>query len=730
MLPGSFKIIIFALAKLEKIFVVLPLSMVPEFLDTDITYLKGVGPKRAEIFKKEFGIRTFRDLLYYFPYRYVDRSRFYSVAELNKDLPYIQLKGKFISLELQKIGANKKKLVGTFTDNTGVVEVVWFQGIDWISKSVDANKTYILFGKPSEFSGRINIVHPEMEELSKWQSKPQVTLAPQYSTTEQSKNNYINSKTFQTLIATLLPEIHGKVLETLPRHIIQKYNLLGLEKTLCELHFPGSAEMLRQAQYRIKFEALFIIQLNIQKAKLHRHSTVRGFVFERKKDNYLKECFHKKIPFKMTGAQTRVLQEIRADVCSGRQMNRLLQGDVGSGKTLVALLTMLMAVDNGYQACLMVPTEVLAQQHYRSLSKLLDGIGVTIRLLTGSTKLRERTEIDRGLRDGSLNILVGTHALIEETVVFKNLGMAVIDEQHRFGVEQRAKLWKKNELAPHILVMTATPIPRTLAMTLYGDLDVSVIDELPKGRSKIITRHYTDAYRLKVYGFMRKQIEEGHQVYIVYPLISESEKTDLKDLEDGYDRITREFPTPDYHVAVVHGRMKPDQKELGMRLFEKNDAQIMVATTVIEVGVDVPNATVIVIESAERFGLSQLHQLRGRVGRGSAQSYCILMTKPNLSENAYSRISTMVNSTDGFEISETDLKLRGPGDMEGKQQSGFAFDLKMASLSQDGQLIQYVRDIANEILDDDPTLEKPENGLLVKALKEFNRDKVNYGSIS
>lgn len=705
--------------------------MATEFLDTDITYLKGVGPKRAEIFRKEYGIATFRDLLYYFPYRYVDRSRFYSVAELNKDLPYIQIKGKFLGFDLQKIGAgNKKKLVGRFTDGSAIVEIVWFQGIDWICKSVNQAKTYIIFGKPSEFNGRINIVHPEMEELSKWQSKPQMNLAPQYSTTEKSKDNYINSKTFQSLLATLIPETKGKILETLPRYIIEKYNLLGLETALWTLHFPENAEMLQKAQYRIKFEELFVLQLNILRLKLYRRGSEKGFMFDRSKDNYLKECFHKKIPFRMTGAQTRVLQEIRADVCSGHQMNRLLQGDVGSGKTLVALLTMLMAVDNGYQACLMVPTEVLAQQHYRSLSKMLDGINVSIRLLTGSTKHKERVEIDARLRDGSINILVGTHALIEDTVVFKNLGMAVIDEQHRFGVEQRAKLWKKNELAPHVLVMTATPIPRTLAMTLYGDLDVSVIDELPKGRSKIITSHTTDAYRLNVYAFMRKQIAEGHQVYVVYPLISESENTDLKDLEDGYDRITREFPIPNYHVAVVHGRMKPDQKELGMNLFEKNVAQIMVATTVIEVGVDVPNATVMVIESAERFGLSQLHQLRGRVGRGSSQSYCILMTKDKLSENAYSRISTMVNSTDGFEISEKDLKLRGPGDMEGKQQSGFAIDLKMASLSQDGQLISYARNIASDVLDDDPDLSKPENALLVKALKELNKNKTNYGSIS
>ncbi|MCF0206842.1 MAG: ATP-dependent DNA helicase RecG [Bacteroidales bacterium] len=704
--------------------------MSPEYLDTNIAYLKGVGPKRAEVLKKEYGISTFRDLLYHFPYKYIDRSKFYTINTLQKDLPYIQLKGKFISLELQQLGPKKKKLVGVFSDGTGNIEILWFQGFDWISQSIKPNTTYIIFGKPSEFSGRLSIIHPEIEEYSKWQSKPQMNLSPQYNTTEESKNSSINSKAFRALLATLVPEMKGRVSETLPRYIIEKYNLLSLEKALATLHFPENVEMLQKARYRIKFEELFVLQLNIQMTRMHRHNQSQGYIFDRNKDNYLKECFRTKIPFQMTNAQTRVLKEIRADVGSGRQMNRLLQGDVGSGKTLVALMAMLMAVDNGFQACLMVPTEVLAQQHFRSLSKMLDGINVDIRLLTGSTKKKERTEIDEGLRDGSINILVGTHALIEETVVFKNLGMAVIDEQHRFGVEQRAKLWKKNTLSPHVLVMTATPIPRTLAMTLYGDLEVSVIDELPKGRSKIITKHCVDSQRLSVYGFIRKQIEAGHQAYIVYPLISESENLDLKDLEDGLDRIQREFPRPQYQVAVVHGRMKPDQKELGMKVFEKNDAQIMVATTVIEVGVDVPNATVIVIESAERFGLSQLHQLRGRVGRGSSQSYCILMTKTKLSENAQSRISTMVNSTDGFEISETDLKLRGPGDMEGKQQSGFAFDLKMASLSQDGDLIQYARQIAEDILEDDSNLSKPENALLQKAVETLNKNKINYGSIS
>ena len=698
-------------------------------LEQDIQYLAGVGPNRRKMLSEELGINTFGDLLEYFPYKHVDRSRLYSIHELTGDMPFVQVKGHILSFETFKMSARKERVVAHFTDGSGrVMDLTWFNGGKYAKQNYTIGKEYIVFGRPNVYNGRINVTHPDMDAADKLELST-MGMQPYYNTSEKMKKMGLNSRSIERLVKSLLDVLKTPLPETLPPFMTDKLCLMSRDEALRKIHYPQNAKELERARMRLKFEELFFVQLNIVRYASDQRRKYRGYVFSKVGDNF-NGFYHDNLPFPLTEAQKRVIKEIRKDMGSGRQMNRLLQGDVGSGKTLVALMSMLIALDNGYQACIMAPTEILAEQHLKTIMDFLKGMNIRVALLTGMVKGKKRQEVLDGLLDGTVQILVGTHAVIEDTVQFARLGFVVVDEQHRFGVAQRAKLWSKSQNPPHVLVMTATPIPRTLAMTLYGDLDVSVIDELPKGRSKIITRHYTDAYRLKVYGFMRKQIEEGHQVYIVYPLISESEKTDLKDLEDGYDRITREFPTPDYHVAVVHGRMKPDQKELGMRLFEKNDAQIMVATTVIEVGVDVPNATVIVIESAERFGLSQLHQLRGRVGRGSAQSYCILMTKPNLSENAYSRISTMVNSTDGFEISETDLKLRGPGDMEGKQQSGFAFDLKMASLSQDGQLIQYVRDIANEILDDDPTLEKPENGLLVKALKEFNRDKVNYGSIS
>lgn len=701
-----------------------------KILETDITYLQGVGPKRAKLLTEELGILNYKDLLFHFPYRYIDRSRFFKISELHKDLPYIQLRGKFTRFELSSIGRGKKKLTGYFTDNTGVVEIIWFQGISWIQGSINTKDEYVIFGKPKTFGQRINIAHPDIEEYNKWQSKLVSALHPQYHTTDKLKLNYINSKTIQKLIDTLLKKLKGKFYETLPSYLRDKYKLKGIEETLLRLHFPTTIDELNKAQYRIKFEELFYIQLNLQQSKLNRKELSVGFKFDKAKDRIVKDCFFKKIPFKLTNAQTKVLREIRHDLESGKQMNRLLQGDVGSGKTLVALLSMLVAIDNGFQTCLMAPTEILAQQHYRSISKFLDGLDVNVNLLTGSVKKKARTKIHEELLSGELNLLIGTHAVIEDTVNFKNLGMVIIDEQHRFGVEQRARLWKKNILAPHILIMTATPIPRTLAMTLYGDLDVSVIDELPPGRTKIITKHFKDCDRLRVFGFMKKQIALGRQVYVVYPLITESEKMDYKDLEDGVEGISRAFPIPDYQVSVLHGRMKPDQKEFSMKMFEDKITQIMISTTVIEVGVDVPNATVMIIESAERFGLSQLHQLRGRVGRGSEQSYCILMTGDKLSENGYNRISTMVNSTDGFEIAETDLRLRGPGDMEGKQQSGFAFDLKMANLSQDGQLIQYVKDVAGDILEADPDLKDPNHQVLVNQLKEMNRGKINFGDIS
>ena len=704
----------------------------PNILDNDITYLKGVGPKSAKLLKDELEINTFKDLLYYFPYKYIDRSKFYIVSELHKDLPYIQIKGKFIKLESATIGGkNKKKLTGFFTDGSDVIEIVWFHGLSWIKEYIKHNTEYVIFGKPNAWgNNNINIVHPEIEEYSKWQNKLSSTLYPQYSSTEKLKSNNITSKTIQKYCETLLKEFTKRIPETLPLYICEKYKLLELEEALKQAHFPTSIEKLNTAQYRIKFEELFYIQLQLQQSKLLRKENSNGFIFNKSNDNIVKTFFFNKIPFRLTNAQTKVLREIRHDLISGKQMNRLLQGDVGSGKTLVALITMLIAVDNGYQTCIMAPTEILAQQHFRSISKFLDGIDINIKILTGSTKKKERYEIHNMLISGELHILIGTHALIENTVSFKNLGLVIIDEQHRFGVEQRAKLHDKNSSPPHILVMTATPIPRTLAMTLYGDLDVSIIDELPPGRTPIITRHFDDSKRLRVFGFMKEQIALGRQIYIVYPLISESENMDYKYLEDGYEAISRAFPIPEYQISVVHGRMKSTDKEFSMKMFIEKKTQIMVATTVIEVGVDVPNASVMVIESAERFGLSQLHQLRGRVGRGANQSYCILMTDKKLSENGYQRIMTMVNTNDGFEISEADLKLRGPGDLEGKQQSGFTLNLKMANLSKDGQLIQYVKDIAANILAEDIELNSDKNYILKKSISEMNKDKINYSKIS
>jgi ATP-dependent DNA helicase RecG len=701
-----------------------------DLLKTELKYLPGVGPKRAQLLKDELGMETWEDLLYYFPYRYIDRSKFYKVEELDKELPYIQIKGQFTHFELTSISRNSKKLTGYFADETGIVEIVWFKGINWIKDAISRNNEYVIFGKPKLFGSKINIVHPDIEEYNKWQKQLASNLYPQYNTTEKLKQSFINSKTIQKLCDNLLKQVKGKIPETLPPHFREKYRLKGIGETLVQLHFPADTKELAAAQYRIKFEELFYIQLNLQQIKRRRKQSSTGFVFDRSKDNLLKECFFKKIPFELTNAQKRVLQEIRKDLSSGKQMNRLLQGDVGSGKTLVALLTMLMAVDNGFQACIMAPTEILAQQHYKSVSKFLEGLNVKVDILTGSTKKKEREAIYKGLKAGELNILIGTHALIEDKVEFYNLGLVIIDEQHKFGVEQRAKLWEKNESAPHILVMTATPIPRTLAMTLYGDLDISVIDELPPGRSKIITRAFKDKDVLKVFGFIKKQIELGRQIYVVFPLISESENIDYKDLEDGVEGFSRAFPRPKYQISVVHGRMKPAEKEFSMKMFVDKITQIMIATTVIEVGVDVPNASVMIIESAERFGLSQLHQLRGRVGRGTDQSYCILMTGDKLSENAYERIMTMVNTNDGFEIAETDLRLRGPGDIEGKQQSGFAFDLKMANLSQDGQLVQYVKDIAASILDQDPELNSGDNHIMSIVIGKMNAGKVDLGQIS
>lgn len=699
-----------------------------ELLDTDITFLQGVGPKRAELFNKELGIFTFRDLLYYFPYKYIDRTKFYKIEELDPDLPYIQVKGMITGYYNEGHGAGKR-LVADFKDDTGTVKLVWFKGGKWITGSFSPGVEYIVFGKPSVFNGMINIVHPEIEAVNKLAERINSALQAQYSTTEKLKNQFLSSKTISKLVGNLLQQIKVKIQETLPTYLVSKYKLMELHDALHKIHFPSDPGELEKARNRLKFEELFYIQLNLIRFKTIRNIRSKGFVFASVGESF-NNFYHNNLPFSLTDAQKKVMKEIRRDLGSGKQMNRLLQGDVGSGKTLVALMSMLIAIDNGYQACIMAPTEILANQHYQSISKLLNGMDIKIHMLTGSSKKSSRKTISEALLDSSLNILIGTHALLEENVRFANLGLVIIDEQHRFGVEQRSRLWQKNENPPHILVMTATPIPRTLAMTLYGDLDVSVIDELPPGRIPIKTMHFNDSERNKVFGFMRNQISENRQIYVVYPLIKESESMDYKDLEDGWDTISRVFPPPRYCISVVHGKMTPQNKEISMKLFKDGIAHILIATTVIEVGVDIPNATVMVIESAERFGLSQLHQLRGRVGRGADQSYCILMTSDKLSKEAARRIEVMTGTNDGFEIAETDLQLRGPGDIEGTMQSGIPFDLRIADLGKDGQLIEYVRNIAGEILNHDPLLEKNENQILKTQLKKIFFQKQSWSNIS
>lgn len=699
-----------------------------EQLETEIKFLPGVGPKRAELLNKELNIYSFRDLLYYFPYRYIDRTKFYRINELSANLPYIQIKGKFLSFSQQAGQKGRKRLSAIFSDGSGTIEILWFQGHKWIKGSYTTNKEYILFGKPTAYKGRINMVHPDIDDISE-EKKLSSRLQPMYNTSEKLKNNYINSKTLQKLIGVLLNILGKKFEESLPGWLIKKTGLIFLGEALHNIHYPESPELLQKAEFRLKFEELFYLQLNILKLKSGREQKFKGFTFG-KVGNYFNSFYFKNLPFELTGAQKKVLKEIRRDMGSGKQMNRLLQGDVGSGKTMVALMSMLIAIDNGFQTCMMAPTEILANQHYKSLTGFLEGIDIEVELLTGSTKKKDREHIHQNLLSGKLKILVGTHALIEDVVQFKNLGLVIIDEQHRFGVAQRAKLWGKSKKLPHVLVMTATPIPRTLAMTLYGDLDVSVIDELPPGRKPIKTILLNDSKRLRMHGFIRKQIEEGRQIYIVYPLISESEKMDYKDLEDGYFSICRDFPSPRYHVSVVHGKMKPEEKDISMKHFKEGKTHIMVATTVIEVGVDVPNASVMVIESAERFGLSQLHQLRGRVGRGADQSYCILMAGYKLSDDGRKRLETMVRTNDGFEIAEVDLKLRGPGDLEGTQQSGIPFDLKIAHLGRDGQILQYARDIATKIIENDPLLQAEENIVLGKQLKKNFKKNLNWGIIS
>jgi ATP-dependent DNA helicase RecG len=699
-----------------------------DFLESNITYLQGVGPKRAELLSKELNINTFKDLLYYFPYKYIDRTKFYKISELDPDLPFVQIKGT-ISSYYTEGKAKGRRLVADFSDDSGEIKLVWFKGLKWVTTSYPAGNEFIIFGKPGIFNGAINIVHPEIEATEKKAERMNSALQAQYSTTERLKNSFITSKTILKLVGTLLKQITFRINETLPQYLTLKYNLMHLHDALQKIHFPSNNSELDKARYRLKFEELFYIQLNLLKYKNVRASQVRGYRFSTVGENF-NNFYFKNLPFQLTEAQKRVVKEIRKDLGSGKQMNRLLQGDVGSGKTLVAIMGMLIAIDNGYQACLMAPTEILAGQHFQTVTLLLKGIDIEVRLLTGSTKKSDRSYIEKSLMDGSLNILIGTHALIEDNVKFLQLGLVIIDEQHRFGVAQRARLWQKNDNPPHILVMTATPIPRTLAMTLYGDLDVSVIDELPPGRIPIKTMHFTDPERNKVFGFIRNQISEGRQVYIVYPLIKESEKMDYKDLEDGLDTITRAFPAPQYCISVVHGRMTSANKERSMALFKQGQAHIMIATTVIEVGVDIPNASVMIIESAERFGLSQLHQLRGRVGRGADQSYCILMSSEKLSKEAASRIEVMTRTCDGFEIAETDLQLRGPGDLEGTQQSGIPFDLKIANLGKDGQILEYVRNIATEILLSDPGLDSSNNVVLNDNLKKLFGKTHSWGNIS
>jgi ATP-dependent DNA helicase RecG len=702
--------------------------IIQDFLDTNITYLQGVGPKRAELLNKELSIFTFRDLLYYFPYKYIDRTRFYKIAELDPDLPFVQIRGIIKGYTTEGHG-NSKRLVADFQDDTGTIKLVWFKGGKWITGSFSPGVEFIVFGKPGVFNGIINIIHPEIEAADKMAERLNSALQAQYSTTEKLKNQFVSSKTISKLLGNMLKQIKVRLPETLPGYVVAQYKLMELHEALHKIHFPANPDELEKARHRLKFEELFYIQLNLLRFKSNRNLKLRGFVFSSVGDNFNNFYFNN-LPFTLTDAQKRVMKEIRKDLGSGKQMNRLLQGDVGSGKTLVALMSMLIAIDNGYQTCIMAPTEILANQHYQSITKLLEGIDIKIRLLTGSSKKSLRKSIAESLLDRSLNILIGTHALLEENVQFANLGLVIIDEQHRFGVAQRARLWQKNLNPPHILVMTATPIPRTLAMTLYGDLDVSVIDELPPGRVPIKTMHFTDSERNKVFGFIRNQIAQQRQIYIVYPLIKESETMDYKDLEDGWDTISRSFPAPKYCISIVHGKMTPANKEISMKLFKDGVAHILIATTVIEVGVDIPNATVMVIESAERFGLSQLHQLRGRVGRGADQSYCILMSSDKLSREAAKRIEVMIRTNDGFEIAETDLQLRGPGDIEGTLQSGIPFDLKIADLGKDGQLIEYVRHIAEEIINLDPLLENDQNLIFRSELKRLFSQRQSWSNIS
>lgn len=696
-----------------------------DILKTDIKYITGVGPQKKDILKREIGIETYGDLLEYYPYKYVDRSHIYTISSLSPDMPFVQIKGRILSFESFQMGVKKKRLVAHFGDGTGVVDLVWFSGTQYVSKNYKTGVEYIVFGKPTIFGGRFQISHPELDLAENLQLS-EMGMQPFYVTTERMKNSGLSSRSLEKIVKALLSRLPPQP-ETLPDYITAPLHLVSRDAAIRGVHYPHAQMEMQKARERLKFEELFYVQLNILRYTANHRRKYRGYLLPRIGEHF-NSFFKQNLKFELTGAQKRVMHEIQADMNTGRQMNRLVQGDVGSGKTLVALMAMLIAVDNGFQACMMAPTEILAEQHLATIKDFLKGLNVRVELLTGIVKGKKRKEILEGVVTGDVHILVGTHAVIEETVQFHNLGLAVVDEQHRFGVAQRAKLWAKNQNPPHILVMTATPIPRTLAMTIYGDLDVSVIDELPPGRKPIQTLHKYDNQMTTLYNGIRQQITLGRQVYIVYPLISESEKMDLKNLEDGFEQLQNIFP--DYKMSKVHGRMKPAEKEAEMQRFASGETQILVATTVIEVGVNVPNASVMVIMEAQRFGLSQLHQLRGRVGRGADQSYCILVSGHELSVETRKRLEIMTETNDGFRIAEADLKLRGPGDLEGTQQSGLAFDLKIADIARDGQLVQLARDEAQKIIDEDPECNSQRHALLWRRLNELRSDSVDWAQIS
>ena len=700
------------------------------FLETSIEFLSGVGPEKVRVLREEFGVRKYTDLLHHFPFRYVDKTQFHQINKIESDETDIQLRGKLSSMKTVGSGEGQR-LVVQFTDGTGVIELVWFKGIKWIKPNLKPNAEYVVFGKPSKFKGQFNMVHPELETVEAQQKRVSSSLQAVYPSTEKAKNRFLDSKGISRLMNTLVPQIKGHIAELYGSDFRERNLLIARETAFVNVHFPKDSETLRKALFRLKFDELFFLQLRLLKLKLINQNKFRGAVFAQVGE-MVNRFYNESLPFDLTGAQKRVIREIRHDLGSGKQMNRLLQGDVGSGKTIVALMSMLLAIDNGFQAALMAPTEILAEQHFATISAFLSKLNLHIALLTGSTKKAQRKVLHQQLETGEIHILIGTHALIEDVVKFEKLGLVIVDEQHRFGVQQRAKLWLKGRTpseVPHLLIMTATPIPRTLAMTVYGDLDTSIIDELPPGRKAIKTLHRFDSSRQKIFDFMKREIAKGRQIYVVYPLIEESENMDYKDLTDGYESIVRDFPQPKYQVSILNGRMKPKDKEYEMQRFKNGETQILVSTTVIEVGVDVPNASVMIIESAERFGLSQLHQLRGRVGRGAEQSFCILMTGYALGQEARTRMETMVRTNDGFEIAEVDMKLRGPGDIQGTQQSGLPI-FKISNLSKDGQILAAARNAAMDLLSDDPELKKRKNALTKHHLIQEMKDRPNWARVS